>query len=139
MPGRLLAEGILCGGGQGVVNTVKQGAVVQRLLQHLPEAHPQGTGPQARRGWGADEDGGQVDVTGPEPVHEIDAIHPRHREIDDEAACPGEIAVRKELSASLIEARLQAFQLQGELQGLPHGGIIVDEEDGSHYCGHGVA
>ena len=63
-----------------------------------------------------------------QPLDQLDAVDAGHAVVDDKAAAQGKIGVGQHRIGTGVEANAEALHLEGEFQGRPDGGIVIDEQ-----------
>ena len=134
-----LTEASLPGSGrrERVADAVEKGPVLERLLDHAPEARMARASQKVARGTAGDQDGREFDRTVAQVPDELQPVHARHPVVHHEAAVPRQGRITQQLGAVLVEAHVQAFESESELQGVADGGVVVDDEHRSCSFRHG--
>lgn len=113
---------------QGAPDSVEQRAVMQGFLEHFAEACPSRALSHLPAEKTGHEDCRKPNVAAPQPIDQLEAIHPGHCIIDEEAATGRKIVVEKKALRIAIDADVEPLDLEGEFQRAQDGRIIVDDD-----------
>ena len=120
-----------------LLDPLQQVLVVERLLQEVDRA-----------GLHRPDRGGHVGVSGDHHrravvsllgqfLEQLEAGHPRHLDVEDQAADPGRLVVAEERLGGGVALGLQSRGLDQETQRFSDAAVVVDDEDGRVMRQHG--
>ena len=123
------APGHQSAGPKRLADARDQGAVGQRLLEHLAHARARREAAQLLVGTTGDQDRRHRDIAAPQGIDQFQAVHDGHAVVDDQTAAARQIEVGQQRLRPGIEADPEAFDLECELERTADGGVVVDDED----------
>ena len=119
----------LSAGSKRLPDTRDEGAVGQRLLQHLAHPRARREAAQPLVGTTGDQDRRHGDIAAPQGIDQLQAVHDGHAVVDDETAAARQIKVGQQRLRPRIEADPEAFDLERELECAADGSVVIDDQD----------
>ncbi len=115
---------------QRAIDARDQLALGKRLLDEIDGADLHGLDRGLHVAATGDHDGRQPVPVNRQPLEQLDAAHPRHVQIDDEASAAIRTIGRKECLGACVGFDRPAFELEQEPHVVAHHVVVVDDEDG---------